>query len=51
MRDEDVMEQFERMDKEQQEEMRTLLMVDGIHWMPTSRPKISPEWSRDYLIQ
>ncbi len=29
MRDEDVMEQFERMDKEQQEEMRTLLMVDA----------------------
>ena len=29
MRDEDVMEQFERMDKEQQEEMRALLMVDA----------------------
>ena len=29
MRDEDVMEQFERMDKEQQEEMRPLLMVDA----------------------
>ena len=29
MRDEDVMEQFERLDKEQQEEMRTLLMVDA----------------------
>ena len=29
MRDEDVMGQFERMDKEQQEEMRTLLMVDA----------------------
>ena len=26
MRDEDVMEQFEMMDKEQQEEMRTLLV-------------------------
>ena len=29
MIDEDVMEQFERIDKEQQEEMKPLLMVDA----------------------
>ena len=49
LRDEDVMEQFERIDKKQQEEIRPVLMVDAD--VKAKNTLEASEWSPDYLKQ